>query len=108
MEYKYDVLVDGARFRVLCETDVEEDGRTRVDNLTIQEKVSDSFVPISNIWWSKEKQESILVHLGKNMFDMLSRLTNLKSSNEVHCLLEEYLNCVDFAENVLLDIYSAW
>lgn len=106
-------LVEGERYSVTNVTTIAELAEDKVEikfeplnvGVEIQEKLPNgTYCTILSVMWDDKNKETYFVYNGGEI-DTLTRLVaEIKKPKKVVQYLEEYLNCIEFAENLLYDL----
>lgn len=115
-EDKFQCLVEGERYRVTTATRIVgvDKESIKVKNepieygLNIEKKISeDQYYVIMVLKWNNYYEKVDIDFIGDDGIQSLRELIEeIKDPVEVVKYLEEYLNCVDFAKQTLMDIYG--
>lgn len=115
-ENEFQCLVEGERYRVTTVTRIVgvDEESIKVTNepikygLNVEKKISeDQYYVIVTLKWNDYYEKVDIDLLDDDGIQSLRNLIEeIKDPAEVVKYLEEYLNCVDFAKQTLMDIYG--
>lgn len=115
-ENKFEILVEGERYRVctvsklvgLTEEYLEVEDEPVEYGLNVEQKLSAGhYYVVLTVQWNDESKKPILSYVDERHLDTLRNLVEeVKEPERVVQYLEEYLNCIEFAEQTLVDIYT--
>ena len=113
---KFKVLVEGESYRVTTITkfvDLEQNGDITFENLdmykglNVEEKIGDNnYIVINTLYWNQKEEDVYIENVGSRILTTLNYKNKDFNIRDYFNRIQEYLNCLEFARKVLIDMHN--